>query len=343
MLRFFALYRAALQPSRCSVTLCLAVSTVARGGLLPDVIIPSDSADADANDISRLPFGYVCPQVVHYQQVYNAAAFSSVRPPGAFLTAIFFRGDCSASWVPVVTNLQVNLSITSKAADQLSALFAENPGADETVVFRGTNYIPTGHWSLPSCPEAPGYGNPIILDVPFYYDPPCGNLLLELQVSGVRPYCVPPDCQYPSWWTDGGPPYNKLDAATVPGDAVSRVAAFSLTANSAEVIDTTGLVTVFAFATTPTLTNRFETNTLILTWAAQPQPFHLQWTGTLGQDGAWADYSGPLGGGALYRVVTIPADSLASPKFFRLYWNTPQTFPAPPAGTVEQPNSTRKP
>ena len=141
MLRFFALYRAALQPSRCSVTLCLAVSTVARGGLLPDVIIPSDSADADAIDISRLPFGYVCPQVVHYQQVYNAAAFSSVRPPGAFLTAIFFRGDCSASWVPVVTNLQVNLSITSKAADQLSALFAENPGADETVV--GTPIVQT--------------------------------------------------------------------------------------------------------------------------------------------------------------------------------------------------------
>src|SRR5439155_21247108 len=61
----------------------------------------------------------------------------------------------------------------------------------------------------------------------------------------------------------------KKNAAAIPGDAVSRVAAFSLTANSAEVIDTTGLVTVFEFATTPTLTNRYEQNAHILTWVAE--------------------------------------------------------------------------
>src|SRR5436190_6475389 len=214
MRRRFAFCKAVLQPRISAATLCLALSILSRADLLPGLYIPSDSRDRDANSFSRLPFGYDYPKVVRCQQVYNAPSFSAVPVGGAFITAIFFRGDCSPCWVPFVTNLQVNLSITSKAADQLSALFAENTGQDETVVTHATNYIPTGHWGLPTCPTPSGFGNPINLDVPFYYDPARGNLLLELRVSGVEPYCIPPNCQYPSWWNpvaEGGPPYNKLD------------------------------------------------------------------------------------------------------------------------------------
>jgi hypothetical protein len=226
-----------------------------------------------------------------------------------------------------VTNLQVNISTTSKKADELRPVFAENVGPDETVAFVGTNYIPTGHWGLPTCPRPPGYGNPIILDVPFYFNPTYGNLMLELRVSGVQPYPGPP-WQVPSWWTDGGLPYNKLDAQTLPGDSISRAAAFSLTTNTAEVVETSGLVTIFNFATTPALTNHYETNTLTLSWAAQPQTFRLQWADTLGEPGAWSDYPGTIGGGALYRIVTITSDMLQRSKFLRLHWNTPQPLPA---------------
>src|SRR5436189_236779 len=69
--------------------------------------------------------------------------------------------------------------------------------------------------------------------------------------------CDPPNsCQYPSFWNpvaEGGLPYNKLDAVTMAGDAISRVAAFSLSTNTAELVDTTGLVTHFQFDPVPSL------------------------------------------------------------------------------------------
>ena len=189
---------------------------------------------------------------------------------------------------------------------------------------------PDGALGFADVSDPSGFGDPINLDVPFYYDPARGNLLLELRVSGVEPYCIPPNCQYPSWWNpvaEGGPPYNKLDAETVPGDGISRAAAFSLTTNTAEVVETTGLVTIFQFATTPALSNHYETNMLTLTWSSSPDPFRLQWSDAVGSDDAWTDYPGAIGGNAQYRIATIPAETLRTSKFFRLYWNTPQPLP----------------
>src|SRR5207249_2251205 len=96
------------------------------------------------------PFGYPIP--VRYQQVYDAAAFSEVPTGGAFLTAIFPRPDCSNTFKWLVTNLQVNLSTTLTTPDNLSAVFAENAGEDEIIVFGPRNYIPPGSTS-PTCPN----------------------------------------------------------------------------------------------------------------------------------------------------------------------------------------------
>src|SRR5881394_1149464 len=91
--------------------------------------VPSGLSDVEGNAASRLPFGYPTP--VRYQQVFDVSQFTLVPTGGAFLTRIFPRADCSSTFKWLVTNLQVNLSTTLKSPDNLSAIFAENFGADE--------------------------------------------------------------------------------------------------------------------------------------------------------------------------------------------------------------------
>jgi len=333
MLHFFPFDVAVDQPLRCALMLSVVALWTSSQAQQFSVYIPANSENTEGNDVSDLPFGY--PGLVRYQQVYDASLFSRVPVGGAFLTGIFFRADCSTSWEGGVTNVQVNLSTTAKGADQLSPVFAENTGPDETVVFFRATYDPPANWSLPSCPRPQSFGNEMNLQVPFWYDPARGNLLLDLRHSGVHwwPTNTPP----PTWWHGPGDPHDRLDAQTVSGDAISRAAAFSLTTNRAAVLDSTGLVMMFVFATTPALTNHFETNTVTLTWPASPSTFRLQWSHALAPADAWSDYPGPIGGGALYRIATIAATGLQSPTFFRLYWHSPQPFLPAAAGVARQP------
>jgi hypothetical protein len=138
-----------------------------------------------------------------------------------------------------------------------------------------------------------------------------GNLLLDLRSPGID-------------LAGGSLGRSLLDAQDVLGDSVSRAVAFSLTTDTAEVLDTVGLVTAFQFYPTPILTVRYETNNVILTWPTWPKTFRLQWSDTVGPSAAWSDYPEPIGGGDLYQELILPATSLNAPKFFRLYWNTPQ-------------------
>src|SRR5580765_7949960 len=132
----------------------LVLSSTGTKAVVFDVYLPAELEHIDGNDASRLPFSYLGP--VRYQQVYHASAFSLVPSGGAFLTRIFFRADCSSRRSWLVTNLQVNLSTTARAPDNLSSTFAANIGPDETVVFQPAPYIPPGVGG--PCPNAGGLG-----------------------------------------------------------------------------------------------------------------------------------------------------------------------------------------
>src|SRR6185369_15293182 len=123
--------------------------------------------------------------------------------------------------------------------------------------------------------------------LPIYYDPARGNLLLDMRHLGNswRLGNVPPD-----------PPIDsqKLDAQTILGDSVSRAAAFSVTTNRAEIVDTTGLVTGFQFDPIPSLRVRYETNTLIVIFPLYPTAFALQWSNIVGPGAVWANYPGQV-------------------------------------------------
>jgi hypothetical protein len=269
--------------------------------------VPNGLLAIDANGASQLPFGYASP--VRYQQVFDASQFTRVPAGGAFLTRIFPRADCSSTRSWLVTNLQVNLSTSLKTPDNLSAAFAENIGKDETLVFGPRNYIPPGSTN-PTCPNPQffGSGQELDLDTPFYYDPAGGNLLMDLRHSGN------------SWRFGIDPPLesHKLDAQAIQGDSVSRAAAFSLTENAAEVVDTTGLVIQLQFDPIPSLSVRYETNTLTIAFPLYPKVFVLQWSQTLGPGVVWVNYPGQIDQIGFDRFVKIADGSLQEPKFFRL-------------------------
>jgi hypothetical protein len=181
------------------------------------------------------------------------------------------------------------------------------------------NFGPPGN-SHPSCPT-PQPPREVPLELPFGYDPARGNLLLELRVFGVSPW---PD-EAPPWWPPNtGAPHNRLDAVSVPGDAVSRAAAFSLETDTAEVLDTTGLWTMFQFNAPPSLTVRYETNTVVLSWPMWPQAFRLQSAERLDASAFWQDYGGASTMDGIYKHVSVPRAELVRSRFYRLFLDTPQ-------------------
>jgi hypothetical protein len=242
------------------------------------------------------------------------------------------RADCSNSWEWLVTNLQVKVSTALKARDNLSAVFAENVGTDETLVFGPQNYITPGPIS-PSCPNPQTFatGQEINMDMPFFYDPARGNLLLDMRHLGN------------SWRFGNNPPdppidSQKLDAQTILGDSVSRVAAFSVTANTAEIVDTTGLVTQFQFDPIPSLAVGYATNALVVTFPYYPPAFVLQWSDVLGPAAVWQKYPGQIEQIGFLGIANIPRSSLANAKYFRLFLNTPKRIPPSAANPGGQPN-----
>jgi hypothetical protein len=276
--------------------------------------VPNGLLDVEGNDGTELPFSYLGP--VRYQQVYDASQFSTVPAGGAFITRMFVRADCNSVGSQVSSNIQMRLSTTSRAPDQLSVAFDENAGPDETLVWNVPRYVPPAGSS--TCPEGFSGPNEFLMDIPFFYDPARGNLLLDLKKESTE--------RNPAlWW----PP--TLDAQNVAGDSVSRAVAFSLTTNKAEILDTVGLVTCFEVFPTPTLKVTQETNNVILTWfwSFQTNTFKLQWTDRVGPEAVWADYAGEVvQSGFLYRAIQ-PVSSLSGSRFYRLFWDTPQPLGGP--------------
>ena len=135
---------------------------------------------------------------IRYQQVYGASDFAQVGVGLFQITEIRF--DPAGSGVTYnLPNLQINLSTTSRNPDGLSPLFADNVGADDTVVQSG----PLVFSGLPT------FGINIPLQTPFLYDSRNGNLLMD-----VRNYQTVP----PHFMIDF------LSAEDTLGDTVSSVA-----------------------------------------------------------------------------------------------------------------------
>ena len=82
-------------------------------------------------------------------------------------------------------SVQVNLSTTTRGPDQLSSMFSENVGANDTVVYSG---------QLNTDLIGGKYGGPTSWDFEIYplakaflYNPDAGNLLLDVRIFQGNP------------------------------------------------------------------------------------------------------------------------------------------------------------
>ncbi len=169
------------------------------------VVSPNANASSEGNSANGFPFSIsdFALSSQRYQQVYNAAEFSSITSP-MVITQIAFRPNAlgAAAFSSTLPSIQIDMSTTSAAADTMNATFGSNVGANDTVVF------PQGPLSLSSAFTGPAAG-PKDFDIvinfttPFLYNPSAGNLLLD-----VRNF--------------GGGSTTQFDAQNLNGDGSSR-------------------------------------------------------------------------------------------------------------------------
>src|ERR1051326_9125814 len=145
------------------------------------VVVPNDLGyvvEGDSSSPRPLFIEQTGISSMRYQQIYDAAQFSAVDPGYKYISAIYFRADSSVRTVGTwITNIQINLSTTSRSVTNLSPVFAENIGPDDTVVF-GPQVLSIQGGGCCS-PQAFDVG--VALTKPFFYDPAAGNLVLDVR------------------------------------------------------------------------------------------------------------------------------------------------------------------
>jgi len=199
------------------------------------IVSPAAQATTEGNVSNGFPFNITDFGLnsQRYQQVYLASEFAGVRGP-QFVTQIAFRPDATTggAFSGTFPNIQINLSTTPRGPDGLSTTFADNVGANDTVVSSGPLTLSSAFAGPAAGPKA--FDIVINLLAPFLYDPAAGNLLLD-----VRNF--------------GGGRTTAFDAQTTTGDPTSR--AFTMTANGVNdatgTLDTDGLVTRFDLTPVP--------------------------------------------------------------------------------------------
>jgi len=202
--------------------------------ITPDIVVPNSLSNTEGNSNNGYPFDLAETGLSsqRYQQVYAASQFSGLPSGGGFITQLIFRPDAGAghAFTSTLPDIQIDLSTTSAGDDGLSTTYANNVGADDTVVFA------RGHLTLSSAFTGPPNGPKdfdiiITLTTPFHYDPAHGNLLMD-----VRNF--------------GGGTTTFFDSVVTFGDGVSRV--FNTNVNGTTgTTDTSGLVTGFTIVPEP--------------------------------------------------------------------------------------------
>ena len=144
------------------------------------IVVPNAQATNDGNGSGTTVSGG--PTSVRAMRIFDASQFAALSGP-SLLTQFAWRPDrILGQSGPRSVNLRIYASTTTRSVAGLSMTFADNLGADNTLVFNGTLNWTTGN--------LPGPGNTRQFDIvfpcttPFLYDPAAGNLLLDTQLSG---------------------------------------------------------------------------------------------------------------------------------------------------------------
>ena len=136
------------------------------------------------------------------QTVYGSTDFAGIAGPVLLITELSYSAPSWSGRVPIdvtVPSVEIRMSTTPKNPDGLSAVFSENIGPNQTVVYSG----PLHFYET----EAEKYDIHVPI-TPFLYDPAAGNVLVDI-------FNYAPISSRPPDWV--------VDAAYRPGDSVSEV------------------------------------------------------------------------------------------------------------------------
>jgi hypothetical protein len=172
--------RIALRASCVLLLLIMVAPRAAHGG----PILPGPWATTEGDYNNAYPFNiagaFVPVQSLRYQQVYGASGFAGT----VVITGMSFRPDDSefgGAFSTILSDVQINMSTTTKAVDGLSDTFAENVGADDTIVYA------RGALALSSAFSGAGpkaFDIHVSFTTPFLFNPLLGNLLLDVRNFG---------------------------------------------------------------------------------------------------------------------------------------------------------------
>ena len=172
--------RIVLRATAAAILMLGLVSSAALAGpILPG---PWETIEGDYNN--AYPFNiagaFIPVSSLRYQQIYGSSAFAGQ----VLITGMSFRPDDSefgGAFSTILSDVQINMSTTTKAVDGLSNTFSENVGADDKVVYA------RGPLALSSAFTGAGpkdFDIHIVFTSSFLYDPLLGNLLLDVRNFG---------------------------------------------------------------------------------------------------------------------------------------------------------------
>jgi hypothetical protein len=266
------------------------------------VVVPNDLRYIEGDYSSIYPFFIEQGGLssMRYQQLYAASQFAAAGPDGGYITSLYFRANGGSGAADFITNIQINLSTTSRSVSSLSPAFANNVGADDTVIF-GPAALMTSGGGLASPND---FDVKIPVNTPFYYSPSAGNLLIDIRN-----------------FTGGLVPYQSIKAL----DATAKNSLSFVYGNPVEAGTGMGfiggLVTEFVIAPPPALWIQEGTNSVLIAWPTQPTVFVLQRTSSL-KPANWQTITNGVTGNSTFQTLTLPRDSLGTQQFFRLVWES---------------------
>lgn len=181
-------------PRSCAILLPALVflASCSAGFASPIVVIPGSLASTEAGSAESAPLGV---DVQRFQQVFGIALLGDLNV-GDVIVGLTFRLDAASGALPAQTiqNYEIRLSQSRNAPGSLSAIFADNRGADDVIVRSGPLVIHTG--DFPSGGRPNPFGVMIQFTVPYVYQG--GPLLLEVAHDGFPAGGRYADADYPT-------------------------------------------------------------------------------------------------------------------------------------------------
>ena len=143
-------------------------------------------------DWSLVPGPFIYPNGSRSQSLLPSELFDSVPDTHRWLKEIRWRPDGNETDAGSNTHdMLIRLSTTQKTVNDLSMVFDNNHGLDETIVLDGESVESTENIGPPGGPKE--FDGVIAFEQPFYYDPGQGNLLVDFTARGSATFNIIPD------------------------------------------------------------------------------------------------------------------------------------------------------